>query len=1673
MKKLKSTLALLLALTMLLPMIPMGALAAKEDQKVTVTETLVDSTNKVYKLIFSAQTPSGVNSFATVFSYDNTKIIPVSAADKTEVTIVDESVLATPFSIVAKDADGEPYVRLSRLWRVATDRTAFFYSLYADTDASSHNTSSSPIAMFEFYYKLKGATTTADLDSTTFRFEADTYPNSQLALFSGAASAITLSNGTPPEYNWGISGSDELVPTLTYTNSDVVPEAPIDGIELSASPTAVVVPTAAAGTATFTLSANATRGGSTAEVLTAGVTYSLESSYSGVSIEGNMVTVLPTAAAGTVKCKAEYLAFSKTLDVTLTKPTAELVSFTVSGDESIAVPGSTSAYAADSGLDQYGATFAVPTVTWSLETAPAGVSIDSGTGVLTVTNEAAAGSVTVKATAGSVTATKSVTITKAAAEVATVTVSGGASTIAVPTISAIGGTNSASTAAFTAEVKDQYGAEMTGQTVIWSIAAATGVSINSTTGVVTVTNEAAATGGSPLTVTATCGSKTGTETISITKAAAEPTFVEIYTDSACTTAAADTVSITIPSSSSTTTTFYTKAYDQYGDESTAPTWTNTASAVDVTNGTVTVDFDDLTETFTLTATSGSASKAITISIVDKLLHDLTGTFANVSATYGDTPGAPQTGSSTTAAGDSVAVTYTSSKPDEVSVDADTGALTYVKATTGTVTITVSVPDSSNYAPASSTYTVTVAKKALTITGLTATPRAYDTTTAIALTGGTLNGKVGSDDVDVTMPTSGTITSAAVGDGKTVSFTPITLSGSTAGNYTLTQPTVTVNISKADPTAGEVITSVTPIYVTTPIATIAAGMSGVTTPTGGTYDLTGPLTSGTKSYNWTYTPADTTNYNTANGSISLTVLANDLSKIEITSSPTTTTYVHGDTLDTTGLVVTATFDDSSSQAVTPTVVYNSGTAFVAGDISVKLRYTSDSITKEVVLTSLTVNKVTLDVSSAVWSTPTSFTFDGTEKSVILTGLPAGVMPTYTENKATNAGNYTAKADYALASGYSGDHYNLSAVAATDQTWSIAQAAAFTAPAVSKSYKDSTTGTQTAQITGIPSNAGTVSCTVGGWGGTVSLITGTPTASNTGLVSFVLSGTGASGNTVIIPVKIASTNYADVTVNVTLTMTDKDVPVLSATPLSRAYNGSAVTVAEITKTATHSSSAVPGSWAFKTTSLTTVAESGTYILVFTPTDGTTYTAEEVSVAITITPATPTGTPTFTAITTAGKTLGDADIKVGTLNPVAGTLVWDLGDAQTVAANTAYGWTFTPTDANYTVLKGSLTPYVVSAPPSSSSSGGSTAPTTSEKAIDAIEKAEDGDTVEITLTGTDTTLSKDVFEAIAGKDITIEVTVGGVVWVIDGKDVPTGGLSAINLGVSTNTTTIPVDVLNLVTGESATMQLELKHDGPFGFTMSLQLDMGSKNSGLFANLYYYNTIKAKMDFVAAVVIGTDGKALLPFNHASEYAVVIDNISHETADEPDVPDYINPFTDVNESNWFYPDVQFAVESGLFNGTSDTTFSPNAAMTRGMLVTVLYRMQTVVPAVQYDNPFADVQDDAYYADAVKWAFHNGIVVGVSDSQFAPNTPITRQQAATILERYMTFKGINVVVTQEFRVFADGDSISDWAAPAVQLMSKLGVINGKPGDVFDPHAGATRAEVAAMLHRFVEAVEEK
>ncbi len=179
--------------------------------------------------------------------------------------------------------------------------------------------------------------------------------------------------------------------------------------------------------------------------------------------------------------------------------------------------------------------------------------------------------------------------------------------------------------------------------------------------------------------------------------------------------------------------------------------------------------------------------------------------------------------------------------------------------------------------------------------------------------------------------------------------------------------------------------------------------------------------------------------------------------------------------------------------------------------------------------------------------------------------------------------------------------------------------------------------------------------------------------------------------------------------------------------------------------------------------------------------------------------------------------------------------------------------------------------------------------------------------------------------------------------------------------------------------------------------------------------------------------------------------------------------FTDVRESDWFYDDVQFAVQSGLFNGSSATTFSPNASMTRAMLVTVLYRLEGE-PDVTGSSPFHDVSRGQWYSDAVNWAQRNDIVNGVSDTAFAPNANITREQMAAILFRYAEYKDYSDTASNRLTGYADFDQISAYALKPLKWANAEGLINGRTTSTLAPKGTATRAEVAAILHRFVENV---
>ncbi|MDR1438758.1 MAG: S-layer homology domain-containing protein [Clostridiales bacterium] len=183
------------------------------------------------------------------------------------------------------------------------------------------------------------------------------------------------------------------------------------------------------------------------------------------------------------------------------------------------------------------------------------------------------------------------------------------------------------------------------------------------------------------------------------------------------------------------------------------------------------------------------------------------------------------------------------------------------------------------------------------------------------------------------------------------------------------------------------------------------------------------------------------------------------------------------------------------------------------------------------------------------------------------------------------------------------------------------------------------------------------------------------------------------------------------------------------------------------------------------------------------------------------------------------------------------------------------------------------------------------------------------------------------------------------------------------------------------------------------------------------------------------------------------------------------NPFIDVHESDWFYGDVEYVYVNELFNGTSATEFSPGIDVTRGMLITVIGRLSGVRQADYQGESFEDVAAGAYYAPYVKWGMENGVVLGVGENRYEPDRAIKREELVTILSRYAGLSGgVSLPQERELIAFADEDEISGYAKEAVAEMYRAGIINGRAEGVIAPTDTATRAEMAAMIHRFALAI---
>lgn len=414
-------------------------------------------------------------------------------------------------------------------------------------------------------------------------------------------------------------------------------------------------------------------------------------------------------------------------------------------------------------------------------------------------------------------------------------------------------------------------------------------------------------------------------------------------------------------------------------------------------------------------------------------------------------------------------------------------------------------------------------------------------------------------------------------------------------------------------------------------------------------------------------------------------------------------------------------------------------------------------------------------------------------------------------------------------------------------------------------------------------------------------------------------------------------------------------------------------------------------------------------------------------TIAKATPTGVPGYTAVSTSGKTLADAKLTTGTVS-VAGTVQWvdqagiPLSDDTEITANTAYTWQFTPDDSdNYTTCTGTVTLWQKSGSSSNTSSStvknpdGSTTTTTTNKKT--------GEVTETTKTPTGT-----VSTTVTDKKGNTETTVS-----VSKKDTQSG-----------ETIPLPLDKAKPADSKHAD---EITVKVPAGSTVTVEIPVKNPTPG-----------------TVVVIVGKDGtETVVPGSRVTENGIEVTLTEDATIK---VIDNSKTFTDVPANAYFANAVNWAAARGITGGITATTFGPHQSCTRAQLVTFLWRAAGQPKATSVSG-MTDVPADAYYNEAVAWAFENGIVGGYGNGIFGTGDTITRQQMAVILYRFAQATGLDTTQGgMAVREFSDYESIADYAVSAMQWAVNAGILQGNNG-YLNPTAPCTRAQIVTMLYRLL------
>lgn len=598
-------------------------------------------------------------------------------------------------------------------------------------------------------------------------------------------------------------------------------------------------------------------------------------------------------------------------------------------------------------------------------------------------------------------------------------------------------------------------------------------------------------------------------------------------------------------------------------------------------------------------------------------------------------------------------------------------------------------------------------------------------------------------------------------------------------------------------------------------------------------------------------------------------------------------------------------------------------------------------------------------------------------------------------------------------------------------------------------------------------------------------GEPSTTNTNEVTSLAVANGAltytGGEDVVtdaeytVTISVAeSTNYNAYEITVTLTGSEKLTPTLTVNPIVVTYTGSEVPASAITGTAKVGDTVVAGTWNWGTGANppTNVSESGSYDIFFTPTDSATYATAYGTVQVTINKATPTGTPTYTAITTSGKTLADANLQVGSITPDGGQVRWDLDPSTVVTANTTYAWTYTPTDtANYKNLTGSITLWVQSTNPGGSTGGGSSSSSgSSSSGSTTTDRNPDGSTTTTVTspngTVTETTRypngSKEVVET--KKDGTVTTTTtdtsgnetkvvenpnGSTETTISNKDGSSSTTTVSRSGQVTAEVKLPASVVDNAGNQAVTLpmpEVPVTSSRAGAPTVTVDLPSGSSTKVEIP-------VKNVTPGTVAILVKADGtESVIKTSVTTADGVAV---TLRDGDTVKIVENSKNFYDVGSSHWAADSIDFATSRELFAGTTETTFNPGGTMTRAMIWTVLARLD--------DADTTNTGSGAWYAPGLAWASDNGISDGSN-----PNGYVSRQQLVTLLYRYAWQNGYDTSARANLSTFPDNASLESYATDAMAWAVSEGIIGGMGDGTLNPNGNASRAQVAAILQRFVE-----